>query len=343
MYWCMEKNNMRNEKHMRQNRNRNTVICHFFRLAMVVGLVLAASCANAQDAIPETAIPDQHSIPAYSSNEIKHLMKFVPIDNPMPSSFRETAENVIQDPTGSLNPFWAKLTMLDRPLRIVHIGDSHVRGHVFPYVMRLCLEDDFGGRAVEQTPVTYQTSGIATETGENGIVYHMLGVNGATYRSFATPERLDEIASLSPDLIIISFGTNEAHARNYDAYQHLSAMKYLVNTLKKSCPNTVFLLTTPPGAYVRVGRRGRTINPRTPSVVANELKFARENDLAVWNMYDIVGGKKRACLNWSAADYFKKDKIHFTLDGYKIQGLLLHEAFIKAYNRYVGDRLAQAN
>lgn len=301
--------------------------------------VLVAMPGYAQDVLPECPKPDKHSSPVYPSHEMKQLMQFVSVDSPMPAVFRNTTENELTDPAGSLHPFWEKLGALDRPLRIVHIGDSHVRGHVFPYVMRCCLEDDFGSKAVENIPVTYQTSGIARETGSNGVVYHILGVNGATCQSFSTPEHIRQIADLHPDLVILSFGTNEAHGRRYNASEHTAAINYLIEELKVSCPDVAFLMTTPPGAYVRNGRRGKIINPRTPLVVENELKFAREHGIAIWDMYDIVGGKQRACLNWNAAKMYQRDKIHFTHEGYTLQGLLLHEAFIKAYNHYVATRL----
>lgn len=308
-----------------------------FYIAFLTALV--AMPGYAQDVLPECPKPDKHSSPVYPSHEMKQLMQFVSVDSPMPAVFRNTTENELTDPAGSLHPFWEKLGALDRPLRIVHIGDSHVRGHVFPYVMRCSLEDDFGSKAVENIPVTYQTSGIARETGSNGVVYHILGVNGATCQSFSTPEHIRQIADLHPDLVILSFGTNEAHGRRYNASEHTAAMNYLIEELKASCPDVAFLMTTPPGAYVRNGRRGKIINPRTPLVVENELKFAREHGIAIWDMYDIVGGKQRACLNWNAAKMYQRDKIHFTHEGYTLQGLLLHEAFIKAYNHYVATRL----
>lgn len=308
-----------------------------FYIACLTALV--AMPGYAQDVLPECPKPDKHSSPVYPSHEMKQLMQFVSVDSPMPAVFRNTTENELTDPAGSLHPFWEKLGALDRPLRIVHIGDSHVRGHVFPYVMRCSLEDDFGSKAVENIPVTYQTSGIARETGSSGVVYHILGVNGATCQSFSTPEHIRQIADLHPDLVILSFGTNEAHGRRYNASEHTAAMNYLIAELKASCPDVAFLMTTPPGAYVRNGRRGKIINPRTPLVVENELKFAREHGIAIWDMYDIVGGKQRACLNWNAAKMYQRDKIHFTHEGYTLQGLLLHEAFIKAYNHYVATRL----
>lgn len=49
--------------------------------------------------------------------------------------------------------------------------------------------------------------------------------------------------------------------------------------------------------------------------------------------------ERYACLNWSNGNYFQRDKIHFTQEGYILQGLLLHEAIIKSYNNYVETQL----
>lgn len=72
--------------------------------------------------------------------------------------------------------------------------------------------------------------------------------------------------------------------------------------------------------------------------MATEQAYAQNHRIAIWDMYDIVGGKQRACLNWVAGNYYQKDRIHFTHQGYTVQGLLLHEALIKAYNNYVATQ-----
>lgn len=305
-----------------------------------LGLLLCLSTVFCwgQDELPEQARRDRNSGIVYPSRELQQLMEFIAVANPLPATFKETKENRIIDPGLSLQGFWKKLETLSHPVRIVHIGDSHVRGHVFPYVMRRQLENDFGNQAVLDMEVTYRTSGLAHETGRAGVVYHILGANGATCATFSTPERIGEVIRLNPDLIILSFGTNEAHGRRYSSAEHKAAMYSLLTALRSGCPNAAFLLTTPPGAYVRNGRQGRIINPRTPSVVNTERLFAEENQLALWDLYDIVGGKQYACRNWAAAHAFQRDKIHFTHDGYILQGLLLHEAFIKAYNDYVATQ-----
>lgn len=295
--------------------------------------------AYAQDVLPEKARRDHNSGPVYSSSAMEKLMDFIAITSPIPSLFKDTMENSIIDPERTLDGFWEKLSTMDKPVRIVHIGDSHVRGHVFPYKMRKLLEEDFGDDAVIDYAVSYNTSGIAHETGKSGIVYHILGVNGATCESFNKPERIKEIASLNPDLIIISFGTNEAHGRNYRTAQHRIQMRGLISELRKECKDASLLMTTPPGAYIRSGRRNRIINVRTSLVVKTEKDFAAENGIALWDLYDVVGGEKYACKNWTAAGMYQRDKIHFTCEGYSLQGLLLHEAFIKAYNDYVATKI----
>ena len=93
-----------------------------------------------------------------------------------------------------------------------------------------------------------------------------------------------------------------------------------------------------PGAYVG-RRRARTINPRTVTAARIIKEYAQEHKMAVWDMYNIVGGKTDACRNWTKHHMFRADGIHFTPDGYRLQGNLLHQALIKAYNEYVATGL----
>ena len=52
-------------------------------------------------------------------------------------------------------------------------------------------------------------------------------------------------------------------------------------------------------------------------------------------MYNVVGGSLRACKNWLAAQLMRPDHVHYLPEGYTLQGELLYEAIIKAYNEYV--------
>ena len=205
-----------------------------------------------------------------------------------PAAFRQMKENVLTDSLGILNPFWEKLRLSRLgasadTLRIVHVGDSHIRGHIFP--------------------------------------------------------RIADIAALHPDLLILSFGTNESHNRRYNTMLHYRQMDDLVRMLREKLPNVPMLMTTPPGSYesFRQRRRRRTykINPRTAVAVQTIRCYADENGLAVWDMYEILGGTHRACLNWQEAGLMRPDHVHYLPDGYRLQGELFYQALLKAYNDYV--------
>ena len=291
----------------------------------------------AQDPLPSSSTPQAPlSFPEENLSE-KYPLRIIPVDESILSDYRGTKENKIDDPQYSLFPFFDKLQMRVEPVRIVSIGDSHVRGHVFTYTTRLLLEKDFGNEAVGNDTITYRTSGFATATGKPGLVFHIFGINGATAASFNTDEHIQEIVKLHPDLIILSFGTNEAHGR-YDAGSHAIQINQLVTHLRQACHDVTFLLTTPPGAY-KGRRRSRYPNPSTATAAKTITDYAQKEGLASWDLYNIMGGRQYALINWNKNNLIRRDGIHYVPEGYQLQGTLLYQAIIKAYNRYVESRM----
>lgn len=323
----------RKEQNMRRGDMRQISIYHILVFCLFFLFPLSVSHAMT----PESSLAREDTVGTGK--------KIIITKKIMPDSFMGTSDNVIEDSLETLRPFWEKLGRSSQNIvRIVHIGDSHVRGHIFPYTVRLSLEKDFGSDAVENIPVTYKTSGLARETGKNGIIYHIIGVNGITCREFALSKYMEQVISLKPDLVIFSFGTNEANGMGGLISEHEAAIDYMVTSLKKKCPGICLLLTTPPGAYCKSGSRRKKIpNKRTVSVVNAELEYADKHELAVWNLYKIAGGVKHACHNWNKANMYQRDKIHFTREGYVLQGKLLYEALIKEYDRYVENGLEQTH
>lgn len=292
----------------------------------------------AQDALPERlpSAPESRQVKEAPAPGGLRQGQELPCGQSMPRSFRNTQPNgILREEL--LCPFFDKLSRNSEPVRIVHIGDSHVRGHVFPVAARRALEQAFGHEATYPDSITYRTSGKAHETGEPGLVYHAVGLNGATAAQFAAESRLDEIAALQPDLLILSFGTNESHGKRYDSTEHRQQLDSLLTLLRQRCPRALVMLTTPPGSYLRVNRRRKAVNPRTPLVVSTLLHYAEERELPVWDLYNIAGGKSRACLNWRERRYMQRDQVHYTHEGYRLQGRLLAEALIQSFNHYVAN------
>lgn len=275
----------------------------------------------AQDYLPDRSFKDWSTGGSKPLQELQTLSDTIAVHVSLPKAFQGTTTNQIIDSLHLLTPVLDRLRLVragisEDTVRIVHIGDSHIRGHIYPQTAGNRLVESFGA-----------------------VSYIDMGVNGATCLTFTHPDRIAAIAALNPELLILSFGTNESHNRGYVANMHSQQMDELIKLLRSVLPAVPILLTTPPGSFdsFRKRRRRRTyaVNPRTATAAKTIQDYARTHHLVVWDLYTIAGGSRRACKNWSAAGLMRPDYVHYLPEGYVLQGELLHEAIIKAYNNYV--------
>ena len=281
----------------------------------ILGAPFSLSELAAQDRIPACPPPGKKQKTIKPLREMNWANDTVSVQFSFPAAFRGMGRNEIVDSIALLTPVFERLRQVraglsEDTVRIVHIGDSHVRGHIYPQTTGARLIETFGA-----------------------VSYIDKGVNGATCLTFTHPDRIAEIAALKPELLILSFGTNESHNRRYNVNVHYNQMD------EDSLPNVSILLTTPPGSYesFRQRRRRRTyaVNPRTATASETIRRYAKEHRLLVWDMYDVVGGKRRACVNWTEAKLMRPDHVHYLPEGDILQGNLLYQALINAYNDYV--------
>lgn len=224
-----------------------------------------------------------------------------------PQQFVNTRPNLLER-AESMLPFYHKVMDLDKRIRIVQIGDSHVAGKYFPNAVRDVLNSKLGRTSDDSTRISYD----------------IVAQNGATMGGFLTAEKIGEIAEKDPDLIIISFGTNECHGMRYNEQTHLLYLEQAFCALQAACPNASFLFTTPPGAYLR--RRPNPMSSRCSSLLE---QFASDKNVALWNLYEIAGGR-RALRNYISLRMLRRDRVHFTAQGYQLQGRLLGEAIVNS-------------
>ncbi|MDR3246795.1 MAG: GDSL-type esterase/lipase family protein [Prevotellaceae bacterium] len=176
-------------------------------------------------------------------------------------------------------------------------------------------------------------SGFNLSNGKRGVFYHSIGVNGARFCNYnqCAEGFYNQLASLNPELVIISMGTNEAMSRTIDEPQLYSDISDLVFFIRHSSPNTFVMLTTPAETYTR-NRRGP--NPQIEKVRNIIVNFAEKNGYPYWDLYNITGGKSSS-LEWTKKGLLTRDRIHLTQRGYEYQGELLFEAIVKSYNQYL--------
>lgn len=163
-----------------------------------------------------------------------------------------------------------------------------------------------------------------------GVAYHAIGINGATYSNYNNVDGFgNDIAKLSPDLIIVSLGTNEAFGKfNTTDFEH--QIDRLVTELQTHNPAAQLLLVTPSECQRRI-RRGRrrsyVVNDRIAQVrnVINE--YGKRKGIAVYDWYDVAGGQG-ASSKWLGSRLLGRDRVHYTFAGYELAGQMLYDALV---------------
>jgi len=165
--------------------------------------------------------------------------------------------------------------------------------------------------------------GLLLENGRPGVLYHTIGVNGAAVRHYnRAPLFFEQMPLLQPDLFIISLGTNDAfHASDFEPARFAAQLDTLVSGLRRRCPEAEVLLTAPADSY----RARRYHNPDLARLAAVLRAYAQAHDLAYWDLSAVQGGYG-SMRQWRAAGLAQADLVHFTHDGYALQGLLLYLA-----------------
>jgi hypothetical protein len=201
-------------------------------------------------------------------------------------------------------------------------------------IRQIYLRNKVSDTAMQHSTRIY---GMLLENDSAGVLYNMIGVNGAEYRHYNISKYFfQQFNYLNPDLVIVSMGTNEAFYGNFDAALFYRNIDTLITSIKNSNPNAAFILTTP-GDSFKKSRKGRVKNPDVKIAKEVIIKYALEHNIAYWDLYEIMGGYG-SMAKWYAAQLSAKDRVHFNGKGYLIQGDLLYRAFMNGYEKYKSTR-----
>lgn len=179
--------------------------------------------------------------------------------------------------------------------------------------------------------------GASLENGRNGILLHAIGNNSATYECYNKVNNYAaKLACLTPQIIIISMGTNESVFNTFSSKSFYQQIDRLVTSIHTEIPEALILLTTPGDNKMRnPQRRGSyKANPHIEEAAATIRQYGADNNIAVWDWFTISGGAN-SCATWVKEEGMAQDHIHYTPEGYAIQGNLLYESICKAYEQYI--------
>ncbi|MEW6467276.1 MAG: GDSL-type esterase/lipase family protein [Bacteroidota bacterium] len=196
------------------------------------------------------------------------------------------------------------------------------------FIIRVSSRD-----TVQKSAMIY---GLLLENEQSGLLYNTIGVNGADFIHYNLSEHfIEQMAVLRPDLLIISLGTNQAFAgKSFEPEKYYAQIDTLVQSILRNNPGVCVLFTTPGDSFRRSGKK-RVKNPVVKEVRDVIIKYAREHNMAWWDLYEVSGGYG-AMADWYSAGMADKFRLHFSKKGYEIQGELFYRALRQGYETYIG-------
>lgn len=95
----------------------------------------------------------------------------------------------------------------------------------------------------------------------------------------------DVLNQLKPDMVILSFGTNEAYNSELNLEQYRASLQRQVQTLRRAMPDTAILLMAP-GSSIQNGR-AKSCKARQPAllpeIVAIQRQVAEQEHTLFWD------------------------------------------------------------
>ncbi|HIA07098.1 MAG TPA: hypothetical protein EYN71_10435 [Flavobacteriales bacterium] len=173
--------------------------------------------------------------------------------------------------------------------------------------------------------------GLTLETDDPGIVYHAIGVNGASTESYLRCNKFTQhLSALKPDLVIFCMGINDAYHPDFSAKDYEHNYDTLVQWIRAVSPDAAIIFTTNNDSYYK----RRYPNRRAEQIRTVMISLAKRHGAAVWDLYGVMGGLGSS-RTWERNKLVKRDKIHFTRTGYRLVGDLMFSALVGAYDNHL--------
>jgi lysophospholipase L1-like esterase len=166
--------------------------------------------------------------------------------------------------------------------------------------------------------------GMNLDRGSAGVVVDTLGINGATA---ATPLRwgeacfAEQLRHVSPDLVVLAYGTNEALDALLTDAQYERSVVDLLGRVARAQPTASCLLLGPPDLARRdKGGRGAAewkTWPRVTEIIAAQKRVADAAGCAFYDQMEAMGGPG-SMARWSSEPESRggPDRVHLRRSGY---------------------------
>jgi hypothetical protein len=244
---------------------------------------------------------------------------------------------------------------------------------VEPIVLRLTP----GGTATDRvrrieirtrTAGTVSIASVAINNRQSGVSYNSIGYPGATVdllNKFDQALFADSLRRINPQIVVLSFGTNEAFKKNLDLARYAQSYEKAIDRIKAVLPAAEIVLVGPPDGDERTPHcPGKSLDavcrstmleapppaapgaappkpdcdwhplPKLDAVRDVQRQIAERRGFAFWNWASIMPGDC-AAHRWAKTSpaLMEPDHVHFTVIGYSKSADGLLDALIPVIER----------
>jgi lysophospholipase L1-like esterase len=185
---------------------------------------------------------------------------------------------------------------------------------------------------------------LAIYNRQTGLTYNSVGYPGAQaslINKFNTKLLANDLLRINPQVVVLSFGTNEASNESLDIAKYTEGYERIVNKIKTTLPTAQIVVIGPPdfseqpgsGKKDKASGRVREANAdgksvasdcawRTPARLGQvreaQREVAQRLGLVYWNWASIMPSECGAHRWFTASPpLMAKDHVHFTIEGYR--------------------------
>ncbi len=157
--------------------------------------------------------------------------------------------------------------------------------------------------------------GLVVERKEPGVVLDTVGLNGARLSTFLAWDEASWVAELArrkPDLVVVTFGSNESSDAHPEAERYERQLTQLLGRVRTAEPRSDCLVITP------IDRAGAPYAGRLAVINEGLQRAATQARCAIWSAQQAMGGPGSA-ESWAAENPPRAaaDGVHLTPKGYQ--------------------------
>jgi len=176
--------------------------------------------------------------------------------------------------------------------------------------------------------------GFSFANTQGGLIYDSIGLNGAQAKHLLKNSDYSlrhALSLLDPQLLVISFGINEAFDRGYNRQAYHSALNSVLAVIRSPAVDSDLhlrpCLLTGPFAALRKGSTPKSLS----EVYDIQRELSARYGCAFWDARAAMGGSIRP---WQKAKYARRDGVHLSRRGYRRIAELFEDSILLTWNTW---------